>query len=106
VLEYIPELQQTVLNLLEGQLIEVTTKITPLVTEEKITPQKPESQELAKAVIIKTKFVEVTPPANQTTTFVIEQQDKQAEVIAKSGNILVKQLLDTTDSETQLFVDA
>ena len=106
VLEYIPELQQTVLNLLEGKLIEVTTKITPLVTEEKITPQKPESQELAKAVIIKTKFVEVTPPANQTTTFVIEQQDKQAEVIAKSGNILVKQLLDTTDSATQLFVDA
>lgn len=104
VLEYIPEIEHTVLNLLEGKLIEVTTKITPL--QEESQPQ--ESSEPQNAVIIKTKFVEVTPPSDQTTSFVIEQEDKNAEVIAKSWTVFVKQLLTSTspEDEQQLAVDA
>lgn len=109
VLEYIPESQQTVLNLLEWNLIEVTTKITPLEPDtQDSTPLTLESPAPKENIIIKTKFVEVTPPTDQVATFVIAQEDKQAEVIAKSWNILVKKLLnenDTTPSAT-LMVDA
>ncbi len=106
VLEYIPEIQQTVLNLLEGKLIEVTTTIasTPE-NDTTISAPVPEEQ-----VVIKTKLVEVTPPKNQTTSFTINQEDKEAEVVAKSGNILVKQLVDLTwkwtKTEATLLVDA
>jgi hypothetical protein len=116
VLEYIPETNQTVLNLLEGKLIEVTTHITPLSTEhaaEMSTESTPANKKVAAVtdnVVIKTKFVEVTAPQDQTSNFVIEQEDKEAEVIAKSGNILVKQLIDfntNTPSDTeQMLVDA
>lgn len=108
VLEYIPEIQQTVLNLLEGKLIEVTTTIASVSAEEndaKTPMPVPEEQ-----VVIKTKLVEVTPPKNQTTNFTISQEDKEAEVVARSGNILVKQLVDLTwkwtNTQPTLLVDA
>lgn len=113
VLEHIPETNQTVLNLLEGKLIHVRTTISPMDPlsswwAQDISWTAPVNQS---SVIIKTKFVEVTPPTDHTTAFVIEQEDKQAEVTATAGNILVKQLVGLTknqdnETSTELLVDA
>jgi len=107
VLEYIPETQQTVLNLLEGKLIEVTTTISVLPS-----PEDTDTKEIVPSenIVIKTKLVEVTAPKDKTSSFVITQEDKKAEVVATSGNILVKQLVDLTwtklTTNNELMVDA
>lgn len=99
------------MNLLEGEIIEVTTKVTPTESTKDVSPTPaPTSPTLTDNVVIKTKLVEVTPPTDHASSFVIHQQDKSAEVIATQGeNMLVKQLTPTLvndDSGEELLVSA
>ena len=109
VLEKLPETNQTVLNMLEWSLIEVTTKVASLQDEtEKIVLNTSESAidiTQQQAVIIKTKHVQVTTNPKESATFVINQNEQSADVLATAWNVIVKQLL-ATNTTNELIVQA
>jgi hypothetical protein len=103
VLEKLPETNQTVLNMLEWSLIEVSTKVAVANDNSKktasTTPESSTEITQAQAVIIKTKHVQVTTNPQESATFVINQNEQSADVLATAWNVIVKQLLanNTTD---------
>ncbi len=109
VLEKLPETNQTVLHMLEWSLIEVTTKVASLQDEtEKIVLNTSESAidiTQQQAVIIKTKHVQVTTNPKESATFVINQNEQSADVLATAWNVIVKQLL-ATNTTNELIVQA
>jgi hypothetical protein len=106
VLEKLPETNQTVLNMLEWSLIEVTTKVaeknTTLVDESTVLVEETKQEQ---AVIIKTKHVQVTTNPTESATFVINQNEQSADVLATAWNVIVKQLL-ATNITNELIVQA
>lgn len=110
VLEKLPETNQTVLNMLEWSLIEVTTKWSAeknaTLVSEVLETELHQEQSVQKSVIIKTKHVQVTTQSEESTTFVINQNEQSADVLATAWNIVVKQLSDTTLSQEEFVVQA
>lgn len=82
-----------ILNLLEGEYIEILT------ASEDSEPSPRTDIQPEETIVIKTKYVEVSTQDQPDTHFSITQTDDNAEVVSNDGDLVVKQLV--LDNEQQ-----
>jgi hypothetical protein len=100
-LEKLPWSNETVLNLLEWSIVEVTNEITPV----EFTMNDESKPQENTIVVIKTKLVQVRTETDKSSSFTINQTDTVADVIASVWNVTVKQFMRDSDSQ-ELLVKA